>query len=242
MEKHVLIVEDNKIQMEMLKKIVQEVNSGTVVYTAGDVQTAYQIIHERTIDVFLVDIILDPTKPGDISGIKLVESIRGIPKYLFTPVLFVTSLEDTTNYAYTDLNCLGYVEKPFNPDTVKALVERALNFATARNQDATFCFRKDGILYPVKVRDILYIESLNHVVTIHLIDGGTLTVPYKPCKNILEEIDTDCLLRCSRNVIINKNHITCVDTANRYITLKGIEAQIEIGITYKRKVLAEFGL
>lgn len=242
MEKHVLIVEDNKIQMEMLKKIVQEVNSGTVVYTAGDVQTAYQIIHERTIDVFLVDIILDPAKPGDISGIKLVESIRGIPKYLFTPVLFVTSLEDTTNYAYTDLNCLGYVEKPFNPDTVKALVERALNFATARNQDATFCFRKDGILYPVKVRDILYIESLNHVVTIHLIDGGTLTVPYKPCKTILEEIDTDCLLRCSRNVIINKNHITCVDTANRYITLKGIEDQIEIGITYKRKVLAEFGL
>lgn len=242
MEKHVLIVEDNKIQMEMLKKIVQEVNPGAVVYTAEDVNKAYQILLENTIDVFLVDIILDTTKPGDISGIKLVENIRGISKYLFTPVLFVTSLEDTTNYAYTDLNCLGYVEKPFNPDIVKQLIERALNFATARNQDATFCFRKDGILYPIKVRDILYIESMNHVVTIHLVNEGTLTVPYKPCKNILEEIDTDCLIRCSRNVIVNKNHITCVDTANRYITRKGIEEQIEIGITYKKKVLAEFGL
>ena len=242
MEKHVLIVEDNKIQMEMLKKIVQEVNPGAVIYTAEDVNKAYQILLENTIDVFLVDIILDTTKPGDISGIKLVENIRGISKYLFTPVLFVTSLEDTTNYAYTDLNCLGYVEKPFNPDIVKQLIERALNFATARNQDATFCFRKDGILYPIKVRDILYIESMNHVVTIHLVNEGTLTVPYKPCKNILEEIDTDCLISCSRNVIVNKNHITCVDTANRYITLKGIEEQIEIGITYKKKVLAKFGL
>ncbi len=78
MEKHVLIVEDNKIQMEMLKKIVQEVNPGAVVYTAEDVNKAYQILLENTIDVFLVDIILDTTKPGDISGIKLVENIRGI--------------------------------------------------------------------------------------------------------------------------------------------------------------------
>ena len=30
MEKHVLIVEDNKIQMEMLKKIVQEVGNTSV--------------------------------------------------------------------------------------------------------------------------------------------------------------------------------------------------------------------
>ena len=136
MEKHVLIVEDNKIQMEMLKKIVQEVNPGAVVYTAEDVNKAYQILLENTIDVFLVDIILDTTKPGDISGIKLVENIRGISKYLFTPVLFVTSLEDTTNYAYTDLNCLGYVEKPFNPDIVKQLIERAW---TARGTTPICC-------------------------------------------------------------------------------------------------------
>lgn len=242
MEKRVLIVEDNKVQSEMLKKIVLEVNANTVVYTAEDAQTAYKILLERTIDVFLIDIILDTTKPGDTSGIKLVEKIREISKYIFTPVLFVTSLEDTTNYAYTDLNCLGYLEKPFDPEAVKFLMERALNFATARNQDATFCFRKDGILYPIKVKDILYIENVNHVVTVYLVSGGTLTVPYKPCKTIIEEIDTDCLIRCSRNVIVNKDYITCVDTANRYITLKGVEGQIEIGSTYKKKVLAEFGL
>ena len=242
MEKRVLIVEDNNVQLEMLKKLVLEVNPNTVVYTAEDVHKAYQIVLERTIDVFLIDIILDTTMPGDTSGIKFVEKIRDISKYMFTPVLFVTSLEDTTNYAYTDLNCLGYIEKPFDPEAVKFLLERALNFSTARNQDATFCFRKDGILYPIKVRDILYIESINHVVTVYLVNDGTLTVPYKPCKTIIEEVDADCLMRCSRNVIVNKNYITYVDTANRYIMLKDVNKQIEIGITYKKKVLAEFGL
>ncbi len=242
MKKSVLIVEDNKIQMEMLKKLVLEVNPGVVVYTANDVRTAYQILIEKTIDVFLADIILDTTKPGDTSGVRLVERIRTIPKYMFTPVLFVTSLEDTTNYAYTDLNCLGYVEKPFSPERVKQLVEKALNYSTSKNQDATFCFRKDGILYPVKVRDILYIENLNHVVTIHTTKGGTLTVPYKPCKDLLDEVDTDSLIQCSRNTIINKDYIVNIDISNRYITLRDVEKEIEIGITYRKKVLAEFGL
>lgn len=242
MKKSVLIIEDNKIQMEMLKKLVLEVNPSAVVYTANDVRTAYQILIEKTIDVFLADIILDTTKPGDTSGIRLVEKIRTIPKYMFTPVLFVTSLEDTTNYAYTDLNCLGYVEKPFSPERVKQLVEKALNYSTSKNQDATFCFRKDGILYPVKVSDILYIESLNHVVSVHTVKGGTLTVPYKPCKDLLDEVDTDCLIQCSRNAIVNKDYIENVDISNRYIALKDVDKRIEIGITFKKKVLAEFGL
>lgn len=240
MKKSVLIIEDNKIQMEMLKKLVLEVNPGVAVYTANDVGTAYQILIEKTIDVFLVDIILDTTKPGDTSGVRLVERVRTIPKYMFTPVLFVTSLEDTTNYAYTDLNCLGYVEKPFSPERVKQLVEKALYYSTSKNQDATFCFRKDGILYPVKVRDILYIESLNHVVSVHTVKAGILTIPYKPCKDLLDEVDTDCLIQCSRNTIVNKDYILNVDVPNRYITLKDVDKQIEIGITFKKKILAEF--
>lgn len=240
MKKSVLIIEDNKIQMEMLKKLVLEVNPGVAVYTANDVGTAYQILIEKTIDVFLVDIILDTTKPGDTSGVRLVERVRTIPKYMFTPVLFVTSLEDTTNYAYTDLNCLGYVEKPFSPERVKQLVEKALYYSTSKNQDATFCFRKDGILYPVKVRDIIYIESLNHVVSVHTVKAGTLTIPYKPCKDLLDEVDTDCLIQCSRNAIVNKDYILNVDVSNRYITLKEVDKKIEIGITFKKKILAEF--
>ena len=241
MKKCVLIIEDSPIQMEMLKKLVLEVNPDVVVYTATDLRTAYQIVIEKTIDVFMVDIILDTTKPGDTSGIKLIEKIRTIPRYMFTPVLFITSLEDTTNYAYTDLNCLGYVEKPFSPERVISLVEKALKFSTAKNEDATFCFRKDGILYPVKVHDIVYIESLNHVVTVHTFKNGTLTVPYRPCKDLLDEVDTDCLFQCSRNAIVNKDFVENVDIANRYITLRGVKDKIEVGITFKKIVLAEFG-
>lgn len=242
MKKTVLIIEDNKTQLEMLKKLVLEVNAEAVVYTASEVQSAYQIMMEKSIDAFLVDIILDVTKPGDTSGVKLVEKIRTIPHYMFAPVIFITSLEDTTRYTYTDLNCLGYVEKPFAPDSVKKLIKRALYFSTEKEteNEAVHCFRKDGILYPIKIKNIVYIESINHVVNIYLSEGGELTIPYRPCKQLLDDINASVLIQCSRNAIVNKDYILNIDLANRYITLKDRPNPIEIGITYKRKMLAEY--
>ncbi len=241
MRKSVLIVEDSKPQLEMLRQLVLEVDPAAEVYMAEDIRTAYTILIENTIDTFLVDIILDTTRPGDTSGIRLVEKIRTIPKYMFVPVLFITSLEDTSHYAYTDLNCLGYLEKPFLPEGVKEILEKALHFSTERDRDATCCFRKDGILYPVKVRDILYMESSGHAICIHIKKKGSLTIPYRTCKQILKEADSDRLIQCSRSTIVNKDYIQNIDIPNKYITLEDVTDKISIGHTYKKKILAEFG-
>lgn len=242
MKKSVLIVEDELVQQKALTKAVLEVNEGAVIYVADELSAAYKILLEKTIDVFLVDIILDTTKPGDTSGIRLVERIRTIPKYMFTPVLFVTSLEDATKYAFTDLNCLGYVEKPFSPERVKQLVERAFNFSTYKENNASYCFRKEGILYPIKVRDIIYMDNSNHRLTVHMIKGNNMILPYKTCGQLLDEVDADCLFQCNRSTIVNKDYILNVDIQNRYITLKETADTVEIGITFKKKVLAEYGL
>lgn len=242
MKRSVLIIEDEPIQREVLEKLVLEVDAGAIVYTADNAATAYQILMERTIDVFLVDIILNEDKSSDISGVKLVEQIRTIPKYMFSPVLFITSLEDATGYAYKDLNCLGYVEKPFSPEHVKQLVKKAFYFPTMKNQSATFCFRKDGILYPVKIADIVYMDSTNRMINIHTANGDVLEVPYKTLKEILDEMDADCMMQCSRRAIVNKDYILNLDIANRYITLKNTSEKLEIGKVFRKKVLAEFGL
>lgn len=242
MKKSVLIVEDDEVQQKLLKKLVLEVNRDAAVYAVGSLNPAYKILLERTIDVFLVDIILDTKRPGDTSGIRLVEKIRTIPKYMFTPVLFISALEDATKYTYTDLNCLGYVEKPFSFERVRKLVEKALYFSTYKENDASYCFRKEGILYPVKVHDILYMSNSNHQLSIYLTNGSHMTFPYKTCRQLLEEADTNCLLQCSRGNIVNKDYILNLDIRNRYITMKGTMDKVEIGVAFRKKVLMEYGL
>lgn len=81
MKKSVLIVEDDEVQQKLLKKLVLEVNGCAAVYTAGSLNPAYKILLEKTIDAFLVDIILDTKKPGDTSGIRLVHQRKEYLQY-----------------------------------------------------------------------------------------------------------------------------------------------------------------
>ena len=239
MKKTVLIIEDEAEQLSLLKQLVRAAGENAEVFTASDVTHAYEILMEKSIDVFLVDIILDTTRPGDTAGVRLVERIRKIPKYMFTPVIFVTSLEDPTMYAYTDLNCMGYIEKPFEPERIIKLVEKALNYTTAREKEISITFRKDGILYPVRLKEIVYMESQNHVIHVHLRDGSELEIPYKTCKQILQETDEGSLLQCSRSTIVNREYVQGVDVPNRYLMLKEGFGMLDIGGRYKKKILVE---
>lgn len=85
MIKNVLIVEDNKAALTTLYKTVEELDIETKIFTASDSKEAYQKAIQYTIDVFIVDIILDTTINADVSGIEFSERIRRIEKYEFAP-------------------------------------------------------------------------------------------------------------------------------------------------------------
>ena len=125
---------------------------------------------------------------------------------------------------------------------VLSLVKKALYFSTMKEKDATFCFRKEGILYPVKIRDITYMECVGRRINIHTSNGDVLAVPYITLKDILNEMDTDCMMQCSRNLVINKDYVENIDIPNRMITLKNVPGRMEIGKTFRKKVLGEYGL
>ena len=66
---------------------------------------------------------------------------------------------------------------------------------------------------------------------------GKLKLQYKPSKVILEELDSDKFLQCSRYAIVNRDFIEAIDIVNRYIELKDNFGQLEIGISFKKKFI-----
>ena len=69
--KKVLIVEDQENTLEWLRNIV--VTCGDLeVLAVTNVGAAYKHTLEKTIDLFLVDIILEPAVKGDSSGLRFV--------------------------------------------------------------------------------------------------------------------------------------------------------------------------
>lgn len=234
--KKILILEDNSAALEHLTGIIKELDVRHEVYSFVNLKDAYQCAMERIIDLFLVDIILDTSHPGDVSGLKFVENIRRLETYHFKPIIFITSLQDPKLYAYEKLHCYHFIEKPFEEKRVKRSVEQCLKFPGSGTESKTLYFRKDGIMLAVEREDIIYAESREHIMCIHTRHGDILKVPYITLKKFLEEVDHPDFIQCSRNTIINRKYIQTVDIANRIIHLKGSSDMIEIGIMFKKYV------
>lgn len=238
MVKNILIVEDNKAHLRAVQECVDELGRKIKIFTAANHHDAFIILMEHHIHLFLIDIILNPKDPGDVSGLNLVRELRGISKYAYTPVIFITSLEDPKLYSYSLLHCRGYIEKPFNKERVQECVSEALDFPVLAENKRTVYFRKDGVIYAKKVNDIIYIENIRHKIVIHCVNDE-LEVPYKSCEKILDELASDSFIQCSRYAIINKQYIDLIDYPNRFIKIKNKDIYIEIGAIMKKKFRSE---
>ncbi len=234
--KKVLILEDNLVMNRYLQKIISEIDIKNQVFSFTILKDAYQCVLEKDIDLFIVDIILDTSLPGDSSGLKFVDRIRKIESYAFTPVIFVTSLEDAKLYTYEKLHCYSFMEKPFDVEKLKRLVKECLNFPGKEETRKTLYFRKEGIILSVDIEDIVYAESINHIMNIHTKRGDVLSIPYITLKKLIEDTDSIDFIQCSRSVIVNKNFVHNVDIPNQIIRLKEEFGSIEIGIRLKKQI------
>lgn len=236
MEKKVLILEDNFSHANVIKQLIQKHDRYIKVYIESDINSAYALVMKNRINLFVIDIILDTSCPGDTSGIKFAESMRSIAKYKYTPMVFITALQDPEIYAFRELHCYGYLEKPFSIDQAQKLLTDALEFNHTDGKDSVLHFRKNGILYPIPCRDIVYVKSIDHRICFYLKNKTTFTIYFKTCRHILEEAEYDDLIQCNRGVIVNREYIKNVDVSNRVVTLEG-DVKVEIGIRFKKEFL-----
>lgn len=240
MKRRILVVEDCKIHRDALCKILENLQENIEIFCASDDSEAYTIAMRQHIHLFLIDIILYPGKTGDASGLRFVQEIRGVKKYRFTPVIFITSLEDPRLYSYSQLHCFSYVEKPFQEEHIRKTVTEALTFPIREDEERYVYFRKDGIVYSQYIKDILYIENRQRKLVIHSMKNE-LTIPYKTCEEIMCELDSEAFVRCSRYTIINQQYIEQIDFPNRYIKLRHVKQPIEIGIMMKNRLKRVLG-
>lgn len=123
----ILVVDDERSITEATKLILSE--SGYDVSTANTVAEATRILRDQSVNLVITDLRL-----SDGSGIDLLTYIKTeIPD---TEVILMTA------YGSIDITVEAikrgayyYVEKPFTPDVLSALVARALQFATLKQEN-----------------------------------------------------------------------------------------------------------
>jgi CheY-like chemotaxis protein len=118
--KRILVVEDNETNMYLIKFMLQK--SVYEVIEARDGETGVELAAKEKPDLILMDIQLP-----DIDGLEATKRVRAseiageIPIVALTAYAMVGGREKALA-----AGCTGYIEKPINPDTFIADMEKYL--------------------------------------------------------------------------------------------------------------------
>lgn len=118
---HILVVEDNPVNYELVNKILKHMGHRSTTITDGE--TAYKWCQENAApDLILMDISL----PG-MDGQQLTGKIREMPGYSDTPIVALTAhAMKGDDERFLSAGCDRYLAKPFGLAQLVALVNEIL--------------------------------------------------------------------------------------------------------------------
>lgn len=120
--KKVLVIEDDIPLCWLLEKILQ---SKYEVIIMSDGMEAWSWLTDGN----LPDLIISDIKMPSLDGIELLENISNSGLFKNIPVIILSGYEDGSKRKQClDLGAFTYLVKPFEPQTLVAEVERALEF------------------------------------------------------------------------------------------------------------------
>jgi two-component system chemotaxis response regulator CheY len=116
----ILTVDDSTTMRQMVSFTLA--SAGHEVGEAANADDALAMAGSRRYELVIADV----NMPGR-NGIELVRELRKLPEYRFTPILMLTTeSEPQLKQAGKAAGATGWIVKPFNPDTLLAVLRRVL--------------------------------------------------------------------------------------------------------------------
>ena len=228
MEKKVLIVDSDRKQIERIGAIVKRAacNLGkrVVLFRANNVSKAEKLLKRYNMDVMLLDIVYKEI----YAGISLIKCVRAMDKYAMLPIIIITDAEKMKEYSYKTLLCYGFCKKDSFEEEVYTLLKTALMYTTPIESDRQIVLRKNGILYPLAIREILCIKVEERKLHFFLEDGDKIVISNLTMKRFIEQYSLKSLVRCNRNSLVNCIHIERIVFGENYVLVKGYNERIRI--------------
>ena len=180
----------------------------------------------KTFDVLFLDIIFPY-----LSGFDLASRIRKTDANI--PIIFITNTDHFVLKGY-EVSAYRYIKKPADPCEIHRCLDHCFSQSALAMQQTFILQRRIGVLR-VAYRDVLYIMSGIHSITIHTLDDDKTTVPISVSfEAFTEKFPSTHFVRCHRGYLVNMQH------ARRYtpseITLMNGQT-IPIGRNYKTETL-----
>ncbi len=228
-----IIIDDERLARNELKKLLQEFGEIEVIDEAANVQEGLEKIEKHDPDLIFLDIQM----PGK-TGFDLLEVLDRAPKVIFT-----TAYDEFALKAF-EVNALDYLLKPVEPKRLADAIQKVQqdesrdaslsngNAAVTRNgllNDEDQVFVKDGErCWFVKLNEIRLFESVGNYAKVFF--GSNKPLILKSLNSLEERLDDKVFFRANRKHIINMRWIEKIEpyfNGGLLLELKGGE-KIEV--------------
>ncbi len=221
----ILIVEDESIIAEELKRIIEKIG-----YSVSGVvhryEEAVEILMENKTDLVLLDIGLDYSEND---GIDLATYIN--EKYSI-PFIYITANADlATVERAKKTEPASYILKPFNSATIFTNIEIALHkWKAEKNKSITVTYGSKKVRVPYS--EIMFLKSDNMYTEIHT-DKNKMYAIRGTFKTILDKLPSENFLQVHRSYAVNLDFIHSYSSE----TMQVSDKTIPIGNSFKIDLL-----
>jgi two-component system LytT family response regulator len=212
MKKTAIVIDDERLARNELKKLLSDYPEVEVIGEAGNVDEAVKLIEELGPDLIFLDIQM-PAK----TGFDLLSELEVVPSVIFT-----TAHDEYALKAF-EVNALDYLLKPIDPkrlsDAIQkvVLVEEREEIASENRGDSRSflsdndqVFVKDGEkCWFVKLSEIRLFESVGNYARVFF--GTNKPLILKSLNSLEERLDAKTFFRANRKHIVNLRMIEKVE-------------------------------
>lgn len=211
-----LIVDDEPLARERLKRFLRDEPEIEIIGECGDGESAVTSIKQQRPDLIFLDIQM-PEK----NGFEVIRSL-GIKKLPI--VIFVTAYDQYALQAF-DVHALDYLLKPFNKERLHRAVSRAREQFAKKNSGSIderiislledlrpekrylerLVVKTSGRIFFLKAEEIDWIEAAGNYVKIH--SGRDAHMIRETMNGIEAKLDPDRFLRIHRSTVVNVDKI-----------------------------------
>lgn len=223
-----IALDDEPLALDILQGLCNKTSFLKLQKTFTDPEEAARYLRKFPVDLIFLDI-----QMPDISGIDFYK-INGDNKM----VIFTTAF---SNYAVEgfNLNAIDYLLKPITPSRFMQAATKAHEYHNYLHQSESvqpqYLFvRAEYSLVKIPLGDILYIETLDDYIKIHL-EGRKPVITKMNLKSVSEKLGKD-FVRPHRSYIIPMSRILSVRSKTIYLQ----DLEIPIGIKFEDAFFARY--
>lgn len=237
-----VIIEDNPLEMDLLKELLSDFHEIQNLGTAQKVDTGVNIISKYKPDIVFLDIQL-----GDKEGFEIVKRIK---EYNFEPLVIYTTSRPDFAIEAIQYSAFDFLPKPINSiklsNTIKRAKERIIADIATKENNKNIFRNKISILgtsrtYLVDIKDIVLLETFKGkgMTRLKLIDK-TEIISTKGIGEFDKELLAKKFEKISRSLTFNPRYIKSY-TKEGLIDLEG-DCNIKISKRLMRDLLKKLNL